>query len=101
MNGLVLEDPTCVAGMEQKVSGVFIPVKTKADGSFDARSSLATLEQMGQIQRHIELVLSEMAKIFRTERLRLFRCPLLGWSPVSTVIISRSASMVRTVRAEN
>lgn len=61
MNGLVLEDPICVAGMEEKVSGVFIPVRTKNDGSFDARSSLATLEQMGSIQRHIERVLSEMA----------------------------------------
>ena len=62
MSGLVLEDPTCVAGMEEKVAGVFVPVKTKSDGSFDARSSLATLEQMGRIQRHIELVLTEMAQ---------------------------------------
>lgn len=62
MSGLVLEDPTCVAGMEHEIAGVFIPVKTKSDGSFDARSSLATLEQMGRIQRHIERVLSGMAQ---------------------------------------
>lgn len=57
MNGLVLEDPVCVYGMEQKAAGVFIPVKVKDSGGFDARSSLATLEQMGQMQRHIELLL--------------------------------------------
>ena len=88
MNGLVLEDPTCVAGMEQKVSGVFIPVKTKVDGSFDARSSLATLEQMGQIQRHIELVLSEMAKNLQDGKIEALPVSSSGWSPVSTVIIS-------------
>ena len=49
MNGLVLEDPVCVYGMEQKAAGVFIPVKVKDSGGFDARSSLATLEQMGPV----------------------------------------------------
>lgn len=81
MNGLVLEDPTCVAGMEQKVSGVFIPVKTKADGSFDARSSLATLEQMGQIQRHIELVLSEMAKNLQDGKIEALPVSSSGMEP--------------------
>lgn len=70
MNGLVLEDPVCVYGMEQKAAGVFIPVKVKDSGGFDARSSLATLEQMGQMQRHIELLLGQMGFLAarRTDR---------------------------------
>lgn len=81
MNGLVLEDPTCVAGMEKQVSGVFIPVKTKNDGSFDARSSLASLEQMGCIQRHIELVLSQMAQNLQQGKIEAVPSQGLGYEP--------------------
>ena len=81
MSGLVLEDPTCVAGMEEKVAGVFIPVKTKSDGSFDARSSLATLEQMGRIQRHIELVLTEMAQNLQDGQIDATPSVGLGYEP--------------------
>nr|CRY93926.1 hypothetical protein [uncultured prokaryote] len=81
MNGLVLEDPVCVAGMEEKVSGVFIPVRTKNDGSFDARSSLATLEQMGSIQRHIERVLSEMASGLQQGGIAAEPADGLGYEP--------------------
>ncbi len=62
MNGLVLHDPACISGMEKDIEGVYIPVKTKLDGSFDSTSSLATLSQMGQIQRHIEQLLQNMAE---------------------------------------
>ncbi len=81
MNGLVLEDPVCVAGMEQKISGVFIPVKTKSDGSFDARSSLAGLEQMGQIQRHIERILTEMAQNLQNGSIEAIPAAGLGYEP--------------------
>lgn len=92
MSGLVLEDPACVAGMEEKVAGVFIPVKTKSDGSFDARSSLATLEQMGRIQRHIELVLTEMAQNLQDGQIDATPRWDWGMSPASTATISQSAS---------
>ena len=54
MNGILLEDRSVLSAMEPNLAGVFIPVKTKKDGSFDARSSLASLEQMGLIQREVE-----------------------------------------------
>lgn len=81
MNGLILEDPVCVAGMEREVSGVFIPVKTKSDGSFDARSSLASLEQMGCIQKHIEFVLSEMAQHLQQGKIEAVPSNGLGYEP--------------------
>ena len=67
--------------MEEKVAGVFIPVKTKSDGSFDARSSLATLEQMGRIQRHIELVLTEMAQNLQDGQIDATPSVGLGYEP--------------------
>ena len=55
MNGILLEDRSVLSAMEPNLAGVFIPVKTKKDGSFDARSSLASLEQMGLIRRDSKL----------------------------------------------
>lgn len=49
---------------------VFIPVKVKDSGGFDARSSLATLEQMGQMQRHIELLLRAVASSLHGGQIR-------------------------------
>ena len=54
MNGILLEDRSVLSAMEPNLAGVFIPVKTKKDGSFDARSSLASLEQMGLIRREVD-----------------------------------------------
>lgn len=62
MNGLLLNDPVSLSGMEEKMAGVFIPVKTKKDGSLDARSSVASLAQLGQIRQHIEGLLVQMAQ---------------------------------------
>ena len=81
MNGLVLEDPVCVYGMEQKAAGVFIPVKVKDSGGFDARSSLATLEQMGQMQRHIELLLGQMASSLHGGQIAAQPSVGLGYEP--------------------
>ena len=81
MNGLVLEDPVCVHGMEQKAAGVFIPVKVKDSGGFDARSSLATLEQMGQMQRHIELLLGQMASSLHGGQIAAQPSVGLGYEP--------------------
>lgn len=62
MNGLLLDDPVSLSGMEEKLGGVFITVKTKKDGSLDARSSVASLAQLGQIRQHIEGLLVQMAE---------------------------------------
>lgn len=81
MNGLVLNDPVCVEGMEHEVKGAFIPVTTKKDGSFDARSSLASLSQMGQIERHIEHILSQMAKHLKEGSIEALPSVGLGYEP--------------------
>lgn len=61
MNGLLLSDPTVLAGMEADGAGVFIPAKLK-DGQIDAKSSVASLEELGKLKRHIESLLQQMAK---------------------------------------
>ena len=81
MSGLVLEDPVCITGMEREAAGVFIPVKRKNDGRFDARSSLATLEQMGRIQRHIEHILTQMAVNLQNGQIPSTPAQGLGYEP--------------------
>lgn len=62
MNGLVLDDPTVVQGMEPGAKGIFIPVKALKNGGFDARSSLTSLAQLGRIEEHIRRILTQMAQ---------------------------------------
>ena len=61
MNGLVLADPGVLEGMEAGANGVFIPAKLK-NGAIDAKSSVATLAQLGKLKKHIESLLLQMAK---------------------------------------
>lgn len=61
MNGLLLSDPVVLEGMESDGAGVFIPAKLK-DGQIDAKSSVATLEELGKLKRHIESLLRQMAQ---------------------------------------
>ena len=41
----------------------FLPVSLKKDGTFKAGAPLASLEQMGQLARHIEEKLQEMGRL--------------------------------------
>ncbi len=61
MNGLLLSDPMVLQGMESDGAGVFIPARLK-DGQIDAKSSVASLEELGKLKRHIESLLRQMAK---------------------------------------
>lgn len=61
MNGLLLGDLPVLEKMEHGLSGVYLPVKQKKDGSLDAHSSVATLEEFGKIRGHIETLIGEMA----------------------------------------
>lgn len=70
MNGLVNGDPEIVFGMEKDGAGIFIPVRMKKTSSpeapeWDAASSVASLEQLGQIRRRIGKTLLDMAKTLR------------------------------------
>ena len=62
MSGIVLDNPEVLHAMEADGKGLFIPVKLKKDGTPDAASSLATLEQMGDLKRHVEKLVSDMAR---------------------------------------
>ncbi|MDD4760798.1 MAG: PD-(D/E)XK nuclease family protein, partial [Bacteroidaceae bacterium] len=61
MNGILLENHEVLSAMEADLAGIFIPAKTKKDGSFDAHSSLATLSQMGKIKGRVESLIKNLA----------------------------------------
>ncbi len=61
MNGILLENREVLSAMEADLAGIFIPAKTKKDGSFDAHSSLATLSQMGKIKGRVESLIKNLA----------------------------------------
>ena len=60
MNGMVLRDDAVIRAMDAGGEGLFIPVKRKADGTPDAYASLFTMEQFGQIARHMQQVVRQM-----------------------------------------
>lgn len=63
MNGLLLDDPVVLAAMEPSLSGIYIPIKAKKDGyAATAGGTLATLSQLGEIKRHIDTILLNMAE---------------------------------------
>ncbi len=62
MSGILLENREVLTAMEAGLAGIFIPVKTKKDGSYDANSSLANLSQMGQIKERVESLLCGIAE---------------------------------------
>ncbi len=61
MNGLLIDDPNILKAMEADLAGVFIPASVLKSGEFSQASSLASLEQFGQIRRHIQRLLTDMA----------------------------------------
>ena len=54
--------------MEPNLAGVFIPVRSKKDGGYTSSSPLATLAQMGTIQRKIEQNLRDLANFLHEGR---------------------------------
>ncbi len=61
MNGLLIDDPEILRAMEADLEGVFIPASTMKSGEFSRTSSLASLQQFGQLHRHIGRLLTDMA----------------------------------------
>ena len=58
MNGLLLDDETVLNAMEPGLSGFYIPVKQRRDGSL---TSVASLAEFGIIKKHIDSLLVKMA----------------------------------------
>lgn len=88
MNGLILDDPEVICGMEQDAAGVFIPVALK-DGKPAKLDSVASLAQMGTISKFIESLIVEMAATL--QRGDVSPCPVIGdynactWCPYGPV----------------
>ena len=61
VSGWLFSDPEVLEGMESDGAGVFIPAKIK-DGQIDAKSSVASLEELGKLKRYIESLLRQMVK---------------------------------------
>ncbi len=62
MNGLLLEDPLVLRGMEQEMKGVFIPVSSADEPKLGQLKAVASLAQMGELKRHVQTVLTRMAE---------------------------------------
>ena len=78
MSGIVLDDPQVLHAMEADGKGLFIPVKLKKDGTPDSASSLATLQQMGDLKRHVEKLVSDMAKELMEGRIDILPAQVPG-----------------------
>jgi ATP-dependent helicase/nuclease subunit B len=64
MTGLVLADPDVVSAMDTGITkdSKVIPVGFKQDGSFTARSSVATLQEMTELRQRVATVINETAE---------------------------------------
>jgi len=65
MDGLLLDDPEVLRGMEREMAGVFIPVKQNKAGKADPRSALATREELGKLAGKVEQIICDMADALR------------------------------------
>ena len=82
MSGLIAAEPEVIRGMEQEARGIFIPARMKNDGEPDTlRSSIATFEQFGALQRHIGRILRAMAKTLRAGDIAAQPVEGLGYRP--------------------
>ena len=61
MKGLVLNDLSVLRGMDESLSGRYIPVKMKSDGSIDGKGAVAGLSDFGRLFRKVERIVVEMA----------------------------------------
>ncbi len=62
VDGLVLNDEIVLKGMDKEATGYYVPVTFGKNGTVRASKKLATLEQLGNIEKHIESTVIEMAK---------------------------------------
>lgn len=61
MSGLLLDDEEALRGMEQDIGGIYIPAKLDKNGVPDAKSSLATLAQMGKLSGKVKELVLQLA----------------------------------------
>jgi ATP-dependent helicase/nuclease subunit B len=64
-SGLLLKDDTVLAAMERGEVPEYLPVKINRDKAY-AGDALATAEQLGDLSRHVEDILHQMAEELRS-----------------------------------
>ena len=62
MDGIVLNDTDVVRGMDRDATGLFVPFAFTKNGQPRASAKLASLEKLGEIKRHIDGLVLEMAR---------------------------------------
>ena len=62
VDGLVVNDPVIVRGMDKDATGVFVPFGYSKNGAPRASAKLASLEKLGNIERHITGLVLQMAQ---------------------------------------
>lgn len=62
MDGIILDDTAVVRGMDRDATGLFVPFTFNKDGRPRASAKLASLEKLGEIKRHIDGLVLEMAR---------------------------------------
>lgn len=62
MDGIVLDDAAVVRGMDRDATGLFVPFAFTKNGRPRASAKLASLEKLGEIRRHIDALVLEMAR---------------------------------------
>ena len=62
VDGLVVNDPVIVRGMDKDATGVFVPFGYSKNGTPRASAKLASLEKLGNIERHITGLVLQMAQ---------------------------------------
>ena len=70
MKGLVLDDPDVLQAMEKEGGGMFIPASIDPKTGAWKSSNLASLEELGRIERRIEQLVREMASGIRKGDIR-------------------------------
>ncbi len=60
-SGVVTDDRDVLDAMDRGITGKYVPVSLKADGSYKKSASLATLERFGELYREMEIVICRIA----------------------------------------
>ena len=64
--GLLLDDKDVLSAMERELSGKYLPVKIKKDGSFGGAGALCTLEGFGKLLGSIEETVRDIGREIRS-----------------------------------
>ena len=64
--GLLLDDRDVLSAMERELSGKYLPVKIKKDGSFQNAGALCTLEGFGKLLGSIETTIRDIGREIRS-----------------------------------